>query len=217
MKDWIKRHPFLKKLAISTYIIIRRLEFFIKNMFSSYDSSRLHLGCGVTRLPGFCNVDVYPTSAVDILDDISRLRKFRKSSVDLIYSSHVLEHFSTDEVPKILKRWFEVLKPGGEIRLSVPDIDRIVKIYMANWEHFQKPGHGPWIGLIYGGQENQFDFHKTGFNFNWLSHLLQQVGFIGMKEYPHEPVFAPGLKDASLAKEPFGEFISLNIMAKKPT
>lgn len=180
------------------------------------DATKLHLGCGQIRLPGFCNVDILATPAVDFVADISRLNEFTDNSIEQIYACHVLEHFSHDEAVTVLRRWFEVLKPGGELRISVPDLDRIVRVYVDNWQHFQTPGNSPWIGLIYGGQGDPYDFHKTGFNFCWMRHLLEGIGYMDVAEYPHEPHFVPGAVDASLAKEPFGRFLSLNVVAKKP-
>lgn len=180
------------------------------------DSKRLHLGCGNIRLPKFCNVDILETEAVDVISDISKLDNFADDSIELIYACHVLEHFSHDDAYKVLRRWFDVLKPSGELRISVPDIDRIVKIYHENWQHFQTPGNSPWIGLLYGGQGDPYDFHKTGFNFCWMRHLLDEIGYVDIAEYPHEPHFIPGVADASLAKEPFGKFLSLNVVARKP-
>jgi predicted SAM-dependent methyltransferase len=177
---------------------------------------KLHLGCGDIRIDGYCNVDISFLPTVDIIDDVIRLRKFEKSFADQIYACHVLEHLSHDEVPRALARWFEVLRPGGELRISVPDIDRIVKVYHKNWQHFQTRGNTPWIGLLYGGQTDPYDYHKTGFNFCWMHYLLEAAGFDEISEYPHQPHFIPGVRDASLASEPFGEFISLNIKARKP-
>jgi predicted SAM-dependent methyltransferase len=177
---------------------------------------RLHLGCGNIKLKDFCNVDVLETIAVDIVDDIRQLNRFPANSVQEIYACHVLEHFSHEEVPAILKRWHEVLQPGGVLRISVPDIDRIVQIYHDNPKHFNTPGHSPWIGLIYGGQSTPYDYHKTGFNFCWLKYLLENCGFSDCEEYPHEPHFSPGVVDASMAKEPFGKHFSLNMMSRKP-
>lgn len=177
---------------------------------------KLHLGCGPIHLAGFVNVDIdahLPT--VDVVDDVGRLGRFVEGSATLIYACHVLEHVSHDEVPSILQRWFAVLEPGGEVRISVPDIDRIVKIYTAHWQHFQTPPHSPWIGLIYGGQTTAYDYHKTGFNFVWMRHLLEAAGFVDVREYAHEPHWL-GVRDASLAREPFGEFVSLNVVARKP-
>lgn len=176
---------------------------------------KLHLGCGNIKLNGWCNVDIKPTIATDINDDIVLLKKFPDNFADEIYACHVLEHFSHEEVSVVFKNWKRVLKPGGMLRISVPDIDRIVKIYSDNWQHFQTPGHSPWVGLIYGGQGDQYDFHKTGFNFCWAKHLLEGAGFSNVQEYPHYPHFAGDISDASLAKEPFGVYLSLNIVAQK--
>ncbi|MFC1591402.1 methyltransferase domain-containing protein [Thermodesulfobacteriota bacterium] len=177
---------------------------------------KLHLGCGQVHIEEYCNVDITPLPSVDIVDNVATLKKFKKNSIEQIYACHVLEHFDHEEVKVVLNRWFDVLKPGGEIRISVPDIDRIVTIYKSNWEHFQTKGHSPWIGLIFGGQADAYDYHKTGFNFCWLSHMMENIGYAEMCEYPHEPHFIPGVKDASLAHEPFAEYLSLNIKAVKP-
>lgn len=177
---------------------------------------KLHLGCGNIKIPGFINIDIDPKlSAVDVVDNVKELNNFTENSTSVIYACHILEHFAHDEILPILRRWHEVLEPGGELRISVPDMDRIVKVYYKNWGHFQTPPNTPWIGLIYGGQEDQYDFHKTGFNFTYLKYLLEQAGFVDIEEYPHSPHWL-GIQDASLANEPFKEYISLNIKAKKP-
>jgi len=191
-----------------------RLAFCLGQQASDRDL-RLHLGCGNVHVSGFVNVDTEPSPAVDVLDDVKRLQHFRDRSAAMIYACHVLEHFSHTEVPLVLRRWCEVLKPGGELRVSVPDMDEIVRIYLKNWQHFQTPPNTPWIGLIYGGQVSEYDYHKTGFNFVYLKQLLVQAGFVDVEEYPQSPHWL-GIQDASLANEPFGEYVSVNIRAKKP-
>jgi predicted SAM-dependent methyltransferase len=182
---------------------------------SGLSLSKLHLGCGNIHIAGWCNVDSLPTGATDVVTDIRSLPGMSDESAEVIYACHVLEHFSHDEVVPILSRWREVLTANGELRISVPDLDAITRIYQKNLSHFQVPGHQPWIGLIYGGQKDAYDFHKTGFNFCWLAHLLDKVGFTQIGRYPHSPHFIPGVADNSLATEPFGEFISLNVRAVK--
>jgi predicted SAM-dependent methyltransferase len=177
---------------------------------------KLHLGCGNIKLAGWCNVDAMPTIAADVIDDIRLLKHFPNGSVQEIYACHVLEHFAHDEIQPILRRWYEVLSPGGVLRISVPDIDRIVRIYYKNFKHFETRENSPWIGLIYGGQSTPYDFHKTGFNACWLGYQLELCGYVQWEEYPHYPHFIAGTFDASLAKEPFGEFFSLNMMARRP-
>jgi predicted SAM-dependent methyltransferase len=184
-------------------------------MFRGYDLGKLHLGCGNTHIPGWCNIDMIRTGATDIVLDIRNLAGISNNCADKIYSCHVLEHFAHKEITGILNRWRDVLKPGGEIRISVPDLDAITRIYQKNINHFNVPGNQPWVALIYGGQKDRYDFHKTGFNFCWLSYLLKSCGFICIERYPNYPHFIPGIIDNSLATEPFGEYISLNIMARK--
>lgn len=178
-------------------------------------TEKLHLGCGPVQLSGWTNVDITASRATDFIDDIRTLKKIENNSISEVYACHVLEHFSHSEVLPVLSTWYNKLKPGGRIRISVPDIDKIVKIYLNNWEHFQTPGNAPWIGLIYGGQLDPYDFHKTGFNFCWLSHLLSQVGFHNIEEYPNEPHFAGDIIDASVDKKTFNDYISLNVTATK--
>lgn len=177
----------------------------------------LHLGCGDVHLDGFINVDYLQTKATDIVADVTKLECFENSSASLIYACQVLEHFSHDEVPLILRRWHEVLAPSGTLRISVPDLDKIVRIYLKNWDHFRTGKNSPWIGLIYGGQKDEFDFHKTGFNPHWLRLLLTEAGFVEIEEYPHSPHFlGENYFDGSMLTEPFGEFFTLNMKCKKP-
>jgi predicted SAM-dependent methyltransferase len=175
---------------------------------------KLHLGCGDIIIPGFVNVDIINGPGVDVVDDVRTLFKFESDSVDVIYACHVLEHFGHDEILPILRRWWGVLKLGGELRVSVPDLDRIVEIYYHNWSHFQTVPNTPWIGLIYGGQSTSYDYHKTGFNACYLNFLLVQARFQEVSEYPHSPHWL-GISDASLANQPFDAYISLNMRAVK--
>lgn len=179
------------------------------------NSKFLHLGCGNIRIENWCNIDIDETGFNDLSDDISKLSTIPDHFAERIYACHVLEHFSHNEVPKVLKVWFSKLASGGELRISVPDLDRIVSIYSRNPKHFNTKGHTPWIGLIYGGQEDQYDFHKTGFNCCWLTKLLEDAGFTNIQEYAHFPHFA-NIEDASLANQPFNEYISVNMKASKP-
>ena len=63
-------------------------------------------------------------------NNITHLQNFDDNSVDLIYASHVLEYFDRQEVIKVLKEWQRVLRPGGVLRLAVPDFDSMARLYI---------------------------------------------------------------------------------------
>lgn len=192
-----------KKLLISEYLNL------------GHSIEKLHLGCGNIYINGWCNVDVIKTGSTDLVLDIASLPGIKPDSIKQIYSCHSLEHFSTKDIPVILKRWYEVLNRGGALRISVPDLDAITRIYQNNLSHFQVRGNQPWIALFYGGQKDSYDFHKTGFNFQYLKNLLEDIGFVNIARYPNDPHFIDGLIDNSMASAPFGEFISVNVIAFK--
>jgi SAM-dependent methyltransferase len=56
----------------------------------------------------------------------------KDDSVDVIYCSHMLEHLDKREVCGFLNEARRVLRKGGVIRLSVPDLRRLVKDYLDN-------------------------------------------------------------------------------------
>ena len=82
---------------------------------------RLNLGAGDTKLPGYIAVDrkngqeVYPLAYED-------------NSVDEIYASHILEHFGLNEILKVLQNWVSKLKPGGLMKIAVPDFQKITEM-----------------------------------------------------------------------------------------
>lgn len=176
--------------------------------------SKLHIGCGNIHIKDWTNIDILATGSTDLVCDITNLNGIKSNSVDAIYSCHVLEHFETSRIIPILTEWHRVLKKDGELRISVPDLDAITKIYQNNLSHFQTPGHEPWIALFYGGQKDQFDFHKTGFNFCWIKYLLENIGFKNVQKYSNEPHFIDGVIDNSTAQS-FNQYISLNVVATK--
>ena len=84
---------------------------------------KLHLGCYGKKIEGFVNVDIREEVKPDLVDNVFELKKVENNSAELIYASHVLEHADYIESEAALKRWHQVLKSGGVLRLSVPDME----------------------------------------------------------------------------------------------
>ncbi len=94
----------------------------------------LNIGCGNTYHPAWVNIDVEPVSREIIRHDAGTPLPFKDSCFDACYCSHVLEHFSFDEAVLLLNEIHRVLKPGGFIRVAVPDLEGIVRTYLSNLE-----------------------------------------------------------------------------------
>jgi len=51
-----------------------------------------------------------------------------------VYHSHVLEHFPRDEAPGFLSECYRLLRTGGILRVVVPDLETIARLYLQNLE-----------------------------------------------------------------------------------
>jgi len=85
-------------------------------------SRNLHLGCGQHVLAGWLNADLYPLDGGVLHVDAARRFPFRAETFDRIYSEHLIEHLTCSQGRRMLAECFRVLKPGGRIRISTPDL-----------------------------------------------------------------------------------------------
>ena len=140
----------------------------------------LHIGCGDVILPPpFENLDGRDIKGVDYVSTVYPL-PFEPDTFDLVYSSHVLEHFHRNETLNVLKEWFRVLKPGGILRLSVPSFENIIKIYELSGEI--ESVTGPFMG----GQTYDTNFHYNVFDKNYLTKLMEDTGLIAIHTWDYK-------------------------------
>ena len=98
---------------------------------------RLHLGSGDRLRPGWVNVDIHP--AADLRLDVRRPWPFADGSAAEVYAEHLFEHLGAPgEVAHFLAESRRVLRPGGALRLSVPDLGRHVRAYVERDESFRR-------------------------------------------------------------------------------
>jgi|TARA_B100000315_G_C14474131_1_gene539778 predicted SAM-dependent methyltransferase len=175
---------------------------------------RLHLGCGTRHIPGFFHIDLVPHSHVDWLGSVERLDPIADDSVDLIYASHVLEHFGRYQVFDVVSEWYRVLRPGGVLRVAVPDFEAAAGFYLADGDIRHV------LGLIMGGQTAPHDYHYAIFDETNLGELLADVGFERIRRYDWRQTEHAWLDDFSQAYLPHmdkdnGTLVSLNVEAVK--
>lgn len=175
---------------------------------------KLHLGCGKRFIPGFIHIDAMDYPHVDHVATIDNLSFIPDNTVDLIYNCHVLEHFKRRDVGRVLDEWFRVLKPGGVLRISVPDFEKLCEVYQ------REKKIELIIGALFGRQDYLYNIHYNVFDFNSLAVLLEKSGLRDVRRYDWRNTEHAGVDDFSQAYIPHmdkenGTLISLNVECVK--
>jgi len=97
-------------------------------------SSYLNLGCGSRYHPAWTNVDFVATGPGVISCNLRKGISFADETFEVVYHSHLIEHFTRDEAKDFICECKRVLKPGGIIRVVVPDLEAIVRTYLMTLE-----------------------------------------------------------------------------------
>lgn len=90
----------------------------------------LNLGCGNNFHASWTNVDFLSCSSDVIPHNLLHGIPFENESFEVVYHSHVLEHFAKEDAQKFIKECYRVLKPNGIIRIAIPDLEQIVINYI---------------------------------------------------------------------------------------
>lgn len=93
---------------------------------------RLNLGCGSNFHSEWINIDFISHSTSVIQHDLRKGIPYEDDFFDVVYHSHILEHFTKDEALRFIKECYRVLKPEGIIRVAVPDLEAICTEYLNN-------------------------------------------------------------------------------------
>ncbi|MGB5961047.1 MAG: methyltransferase domain-containing protein [Coleofasciculaceae cyanobacterium] len=171
---------------------------------------KLHIG-GKESHPDWKILDVESRPEVDYVANAQDLSQFENNSLDVIYASHVLEHFYynlNNELIDTLKEWHRVLKPNGKLLVSVPDLRTLCWLYL-NPNLLPIERH-QLMRIMFGGQTNIHDVHKVGFDFEVLALYLEESGFQEYEQVSEFNLF----KDCS-SLQLLNTLISLNVIATK--
>ncbi|MEX0808201.1 MAG: methyltransferase domain-containing protein [Dongiaceae bacterium] len=168
---------------------------------------RLHIG-GRQVKDGWKILDVRPGPHVDFVGRCTDLSQFADGSVAGVYSAHVFEHLGfRSELPQALAEVRRVLSPGARFYISVPDLDRLCRLFIR--PDLPLDLRIRVVKMIFGQQAHEFDFHKFGFSFETLTFHLAQAGFAKVTRVREFDLFDDSSR---LAVE--GTPISVNIIAE---
>lgn len=156
----------------------------IANYLAQAGFKGLHAGCGPFHMTGWLNSDLLGSHAkADFPLDLTEPLPFPDRSLDVIYSAEVIEHISLAAGRKFLAEAARVLRPGGVLRLTTPDLVECCRLFLnqrddVSLEHFRKTWlDGPFSPEIWINAQFQAYGHQHLWSFSELSHALQAAGF----------------------------------------
>lgn len=190
---------------------------------------KLHVGCGWNVLPGWLNCDVQPRYANVVHIDARHGLPFPDGIFDYVYHEHVIEHLRRADGLTLLAECFRVLRPGGKIRVTAPDLDFLWKLMHEQTELTRRyvteqvanllpdedaPHPVPIVNNFFKSFGHEFIY-----DFDFLRRTMERVGFaelragtVGTSEDPH----LDGLENLERIPEGFLELESMVIEARKP-
>jgi predicted SAM-dependent methyltransferase len=160
--------------------LVRGHQSFIKKKRIQH-KSLLNIGCGPFPKEEFINLDYNWNPDIDICWDIAdKPYPFPDNSLEGIFTEHCLEHIPYDKCIENLKEFHRILKPGGTLRIIVPD----GQIY---FDLYQQKKTDKSVTLPYGDNEEtpaisinrifRSHGHLFIYDFETFSLNLQKVGF----------------------------------------
>lgn len=209
-RTWLKRVPLARdfhqillkyRQAAEDRAATRRAAGRIADYLAGDGAKKLHIGCGHNRLAGWLNSDIRPKHANVIHIDLFKPLPFPDASLDYIFSEHVIEHFTWEDGQTILGECHRVLKPGGRLRISTPDMAFVVGLYGEGKSQLQQD-YIRWSSETFIRQGEKTDtFVINNFVRKWghlfiydpktLSRCLQDRGFSAIEGFAmnesHDP------------------------------
>ena len=192
-----------------------------RKAFETGGFKKLHLGCGENLLSGWFNTDLHPTGPSVATLDVTKPFPFPSSSLEEIFSEHMIEHIPYVDAIDMLKECYRVLQPGGKIRISTPNLTFLVALYepkselqkrYIKWssETFISWAPKPSSTFVINNFFRDWG-HKFIFDEPTLREAFATVGFVNIITCPLGP-----LENQSRMPDGFLQLETLTLEAIKP-
>jgi SAM-dependent methyltransferase len=186
----------VRELLIELRMAFRRARYSrgVRRRMSRLDGCRVNIGCGGRPTKDWVNFDAIPGPGVDFWD-CRRGLPFADNAVAAIYLEHVFEHFDLEaEAKPFLRECLRCLRPGGILRIVVPDAGAYLRAYGGPWEPLSamrplNPTADGWRDAWVGGDLyrtqmqlinavfRQYYEHKYAYDEETLQLVLRDAGF----------------------------------------
>jgi predicted SAM-dependent methyltransferase len=154
---------------------------------------RLNWGCGTWPQPGWLNSDIRDHPDVEIVCDIRDGLPIDSDSLDYIVSIHALPEIPYPDLVPTLQELKRVLKPGGTLRLALPDLDRGIQAYMSgDAAYFHIPDeHARTLGGKLAVQMSWYGYSRSLFTMDFIEELLVKADFTSITRCDYQQTASP--------------------------
>jgi SAM-dependent methyltransferase len=141
--------------------------------------ARMNWGCGTWPEPGWINSDIKDGPGIDISCDILDGLPLERDTLDYIVTHHALPEIPLSEMVRVLEELRRVLKPGGILRLGLPDLDKAIQAYLEKDRDYflVSDKDAKTIGGKLVTQILWFGWSRSLFTHDSTDELLRKAGF----------------------------------------
>jgi predicted SAM-dependent methyltransferase len=148
----------------------------------------LNIGPGKRGLPDWVNIDAFDGPRVTCVFDCRTSLPVEPDSARAIYTEHFLEHLDRyDEAPRFLAACLQALRPGGVLRIAVPDAERYLRAYCSpGWEEMisfsplapagEQQAKALKMDVVNHHFRQGYE-HKWSYDYEALAALIRDAGF----------------------------------------
>jgi len=156
----------------------------IQNIFKSISARKslkgqikLHLACGDHILDTWANIDITKKMGV-ITHNLTSPLPLESGTVSFIFSEHFIEHLTFDQAKELLSECNRVLKPNGILRISTPNLKKIIDEYLTGRiSEWTDVGFSPSTPCRMMNEAMRSWGHQFLYDSHELEALLQYCGF----------------------------------------
>ena len=138
---------------------------------------RLHLGSSAELKEGWINVDLLG-DPVDLAWNLTTPLPFEDGSAAAVFSEHLLEHLTLRQGMALAEESFRLLRPGGVLRIGVPDAHAYARSYFDSSDEFlERMCPGAPTRLLAMQYVYYYEGHRTMYDFDTLAVVMRAAGF----------------------------------------
>ena len=152
---------------------------------------RLHWGCGDVTPPDWINSDLRPGPGIDVAGDILDGLPLEGDSIDYISSQHALPELKIYDQVAALRELRRVLKPGGVLRLCLPDLDLAIDAYRSGRRDYFHVWDWETLSGNFITHVLWYNYTHTPFTYGFAVELLHKAGFGDVKRVAYCETASP--------------------------